>query len=53
MLHKIDRQKKIIENLDSDHVTTIQFLCKKTQFTESTIRRDLKTLEQEKKLINT
>jgi DeoR family ulaG and ulaABCDEF operon transcriptional repressor len=51
MLHKIDRQKKIIENLDSDHVTTIQFLCKKTQFTESTIRRDLKTLEQEKKLI--
>ena len=51
MLHSLDRQKKIIENLSFDHVTSIHYLCLKTQFNESTIRRDIKLLEQEKKVI--
>tara|TARA_B100000809_G_scaffold252334_1_gene286944 strand:+ start:221 stop:634 length:414 start_codon:yes stop_codon:yes gene_type:complete len=51
MLHSLDRQKKILENLSFDHVTSIYYLCRKTQFNESTIRRDIKLLEQEKKVI--
>ena len=51
MLHSLDRQKKILENLSFDHVTSIHYLCRKTQFNESTIRRDIKLLEQEKKVI--
>ena len=51
MLHWIDRQKKIIENISFYHVSSIQYLCQKTKITESTIRRDIKILEQEKKII--
>ena len=51
MLHTLDRQKNILENLSFDHVTSILYLCQKTQFNESTIRRDIKLLEQEKKII--
>ena len=51
MLHSIDRHKKIIQYISFHRVTTVQYLCKKTTFTESTIRRDIKILELEKKLV--
>ena len=50
MLHPIDRQKVILDKLKKDSVTSINHLIEQTQFNESTIRRDLKSLEKEKKI---
>ena len=44
MLHALDRQKIILDNLKVDSVTSINHLIQKTKFHESTIRRDLKIL---------
>lgn len=51
MLHPIDRQKVILDKLKKDSVTSINHLIEQTQFNESTIRRDLKSLEKEKKIL--
>ena len=46
MLHALDRQKIILDNLKVDSVTSINHLIQKTKFHESTIRRDLKILDE-------
>ena len=51
MLHPIDRQKVILDKLKKDSVTSINHLIEQTKFNESTIRRDLKSLEKEKKIL--
>ena len=51
MLHPIDRQKVILDKLKKDSVTSVNHLIEQTKFNESTIRRDLKSLEREKKIL--
>ena len=51
MLHAIDRQKIILDNLKVDSVTSINHLIQKTKFHESTIRRDLKILAVNQKIV--
>ena len=51
MLHPIDRQKVILDKIKKDSVTSINHLIEQTKFNESTIRRDLKSLEKEKKIL--
>ena len=49
MLHSLDRQKIILDNLKNGSVTSINHLIKTTNFNQSTIRRDIKVLERHKK----
>ena len=51
MLHSIDRQKVILDNLKIGSVTSINHLIQKTKFNESTIRRDLKNLAKIQKVM--
>ena len=51
MLHALDRQKIILDNLKFDSVTSISHLIQKTKFHESTIRRDLKILAINQKIV--
>ena len=51
MLHSLDRQKIILDNLKNGSVTSINHLIKSTKFNQSTIRRDIKVLERHKKVI--
>ena len=51
MLHSLDRQKIILDNLKNGSVTSINHLIKSTNFNQSTIRRDIKVLESHKKVI--
>ena len=51
MLHSLDRQKIILDNLKNGSVTSINHLIKSTNFNQSTIRRDIKVLENHKKVI--
>ena len=51
MLHALDRQKIILNSLKIDSVTSINQLIKKTKFHESTIRRDLKILAINQKVV--
>jgi len=51
MLHALDRQKIILNNLKIDSVTSINHLIQKTKFHESTIRRDLKILAVNQKIV--
>ena len=51
MLHALDRQKIILDNLKVDSVTSINHLIQKTKFHESTIRRDLKILAVNQKIV--
>ena len=51
MLHALDRQKIILNNLKIDSVTSINHLIQKTKFHESTIRRDLKILAINQKIV--
>ena len=51
MLHSLDRQKIILNNLKNGSVTSINHLIKSTNFNQSTIRRDIKVLEKHKKVI--
>ena len=51
MLHSIDRQKVILDNLKIGSVTSINHLIQKTKFNESTIRRDLKSLAKIQKVM--
>ena len=51
MLHSLDRQKIILDNLKNGSVTSINHLIKSTKFNQSTIRRDIKVLEKHKKVI--
>ena len=51
MLHSLDRQKIILDNLKNGSVTSINHLIKSTNFNQSTIRRDIKVLERHKKVI--
>ena len=46
MLHSLDRQKIILDNLKNGSVTSINHLIKSTNFNQSTIRRDIKVLEE-------
>jgi DeoR/GlpR family transcriptional regulator of sugar metabolism len=50
VLHSLDRQKIILDNLKNGSVTSINHLIKSTKFNQSTIRRDIKVLESIKKL---
>ena len=47
MLHSLDRQKIILDNLKNGSVTSINHLIKSTNFNQSTIR----VLERHKKVI--